>query len=114
MLVHLYTLADFYFFKQKPAYEMRISDWSSDVCSSDLGAEDLFEHSRFFFQWHREGFEVPRGATVLATGSGAFPNQAFRVGDNAYGLQFHPEMTLAMIHRWKLGGAHRLARKSVV
>src|SRR3546814_3429316 len=25
------------FFKQKPAYEMRISDWSSDVCSSDLG-----------------------------------------------------------------------------
>src|SRR3546814_13261959 len=27
---------DFYFFKQKTAYEMRISDWSSDVCSSDL------------------------------------------------------------------------------
>src|SRR3546814_4715337 len=26
-----------FFFKQKPAYEMRISDWSSDVCSSDLG-----------------------------------------------------------------------------
>src|SRR3546814_5903617 len=25
-----------FFFKQKPAYEMRISDWSSDVCSSDL------------------------------------------------------------------------------
>src|SRR3546814_8691143 len=29
------------FFKQKTAYEMRISDWSSDVCSSDLGVEDL-------------------------------------------------------------------------
>src|SRR3546814_19289672 len=27
---------DFFFFKQKTAYEMRISDWSSDVCSSDL------------------------------------------------------------------------------
>src|SRR3546814_1515374 len=27
----------FVFFKQKTAYEMRISDWSSDVCSSDLG-----------------------------------------------------------------------------
>src|SRR3546814_9971566 len=26
----------FFFFKQKTAYEMRISDWSSDVCSSDL------------------------------------------------------------------------------
>src|SRR3546814_8860535 len=28
----------FFFFKQKTAYEMRISDWSSDVCSSDLQA----------------------------------------------------------------------------
>src|SRR3546814_276634 len=33
MLVHL---AFFFFFKQKTAYDMRISDWSSDVCSSDL------------------------------------------------------------------------------
>src|SRR3546814_6315605 len=31
--VHLFI---FFFFKQKTAYEMRISDWSSDVCSSDL------------------------------------------------------------------------------
>src|SRR3546814_3380204 len=30
----------FFFFKQKTAYEMRISDWSSDVCSSDLGILD--------------------------------------------------------------------------
>src|SRR3546814_7286839 len=32
----------FFFFKQKTAYEMRISDWSSDVCSSDLGGEVSF------------------------------------------------------------------------
>src|SRR3546814_5473687 len=32
----------FFFFKQKTAYDMRISDWSSDVCSSDLGLR-LFE-----------------------------------------------------------------------
>src|SRR3546814_9191502 len=31
----------FFFFKQKTAYEMRISDWSSDVCSSDLVDEDV-------------------------------------------------------------------------
>src|SRR3546814_12193037 len=31
----------FFFFKQKTAYEMRISDWSSDVCSSDLPAQTL-------------------------------------------------------------------------
>src|SRR3546814_4781347 len=30
----------FFFFKQKTAYEMRISDWSSDVCSSDLDSEE--------------------------------------------------------------------------
>src|SRR3546814_11204844 len=30
----------FFFFKQKTAYEMRISDWSSDVCSSDLDCEE--------------------------------------------------------------------------
>src|SRR3546814_10416576 len=32
----VYVLFLFFFFKQKTAYEMRISDWSSDVCSSDL------------------------------------------------------------------------------
>src|SRR3546814_9663423 len=31
----------FFFFKQKTAYEMRISDWSSDVCSSDLLATSI-------------------------------------------------------------------------
>src|SRR3546814_10328137 len=31
----------FFFFKQKTAYEMRISDWSSDVCSSDLAVADM-------------------------------------------------------------------------
>src|SRR3546814_3786635 len=34
---------DYFFFKQKTAYEMRISDWSSDVCSSDLGEARLEE-----------------------------------------------------------------------
>src|SRR3546814_6842074 len=35
-LVLLFVVFCFFFFKQKTAYEMRISDWSSDVCSSDL------------------------------------------------------------------------------
>src|SRR3546814_8643750 len=35
-LTHLHVRVYFFFFKQKTAYEMRISDWSSDVCSSDL------------------------------------------------------------------------------
>src|SRR3546814_6662374 len=33
----------FFFFKQKTAYEMRISDWSSDVCSSDLAVRGCLE-----------------------------------------------------------------------
>src|SRR3546814_4945999 len=38
VLIHSHSLifVVFFFFKQKTAYEMRISDWSSDVCSSDL------------------------------------------------------------------------------
>src|SRR3546814_1065921 len=32
----------FFFFKQKTAYEMRISDWSSDVCSSDLAGHQIY------------------------------------------------------------------------
>src|SRR3546814_5598691 len=40
----------FFFFKQKTAYEMRISDWSSDVCSSDLvDADGLHFHRRAAF-----------------------------------------------------------------
>src|SRR3546814_19013267 len=35
------TFVIFFFFKQKTAYEMRISDWSSDVCSSDLIGDEL-------------------------------------------------------------------------
>src|SRR3546814_18691792 len=35
------VVVGFFFFKQKTAYEMRISDWSSDVCSSDLRIADL-------------------------------------------------------------------------
>src|SRR3546814_15625055 len=40
-------LCVFVFFKQKTAYEMRISDWSSDVCSSDLGAGTLSISNEF-------------------------------------------------------------------
>src|SRR3546814_3673671 len=38
----------FFFFKQKTAYEMRISDWSSDVCSSDLITPNFVGRNVFF------------------------------------------------------------------
>src|SRR3546814_1590330 len=40
----MFVFCYFFFFKQKTAYEMRISDWSSDVCSSDLPAPDDQRH----------------------------------------------------------------------
>lgn len=51
------------------------------------------------YHWHREGFELPEGAELLATGR-MFPNQAFRIGLTAYALQFHPEMTRTIMERW--------------
>src|SRR3546814_4780245 len=42
----LYFCCFFFFFKQKTAYEMRISDWSSDVCSSDLAVLGALEIAR--------------------------------------------------------------------
>src|SRR3546814_8478600 len=38
----------FFFVKQKTAYEMRISDWSSDVCSSDLSVDDPLDDADLF------------------------------------------------------------------
>src|SRR3546814_1965657 len=45
--MHVCSILVFFFFKQKTAYEMRISDWSSDVCSSDLAARCLSALSCF-------------------------------------------------------------------
>ncbi|MEF2071597.1 glutamine amidotransferase [Consotaella aegiceratis] len=60
------------------------------------------------YQWHREGFSLPSDATLLATGE-RFPHQAFQYGRAAFGVQFHAELTLAMVHRWTTRGHERLA-----
>ncbi|MDD5254793.1 MAG: type 1 glutamine amidotransferase [Candidatus Omnitrophica bacterium] len=51
------------------------------------------------FQWHYDTFDIPAGACRLAEGA-ACRNQAFRFGANAYGLQFHIEVTPQMIGSW--------------
>jgi GMP synthase (glutamine-hydrolysing) len=61
-----------------------------------------------FYQWHREGFDLPAGSVPLATAQGRFPNQALRYGPAAIGLQFHPEITYAMAARWSGRNDHRL------
>jgi GMP synthase (glutamine-hydrolysing) len=59
------------------------------------------------YQWHREGFDLPPGSACLAEGD-TFPCQAFRHGAHAYGIQFHPEVTHAMMCKWTIRGAHRM------
>src|SRR3546814_6842095 len=56
ILILFLLFVSFFFFKQKTAYEMRISDWSSDVCSSDLTlALSLIEKDRRAVQaWTKE------------------------------------------------------------
>src|SRR3546814_3015572 len=61
----------FFFFKQKTAYEMRISDWSSDVCSSDLTLTAL---------WYLTGWQQAPGALLIGSVSIAFFGGADEAG----------------------------------
>jgi GMP synthase-like glutamine amidotransferase len=84
---------------KSPAKEM---GWY-DVSLTRIGSIDpLFSHlpkTFSVFQWHEDTFEIPHSATLIATSS-LVPDQAFRYGDNAYGLQFHLEVTKEMIREW--------------
>src|SRR5436190_4349927 len=51
--------------------------------------------------WHGDTFGLPPGAVRLAS-SARYPNQAFRAGRRAYGLQFHVEVDRALAEGWKL------------
>src|SRR3546814_2495488 len=65
-LVCQYCVFLFFFFKQKTAYEMRISDWSSDVCSSDLAERnDMVE----YFGEQLAGFAFSHNGWVQSYGS---------------------------------------------
>jgi GMP synthase (glutamine-hydrolysing) len=50
-------------------------------------------------QWHGDTFDLPEGAARLA-GSPAYPNQAFRFGTAAYGVQFHLEVSPGLAREW--------------
>jgi GMP synthase (glutamine-hydrolysing) len=65
----------------------------------------------YVYQWHREGFELPTGARLIAASNGAFPNQAFLYGRAAVAVQFHPEITYAQVHRWSGHNPERLTMK---
>src|SRR3546814_12879496 len=68
--IYLMIMYLFFFFKQKTAYEMRISDWSSDVCSSDLPGTNE-EISSFCSTNY--GVDFPMFSKLVATGEGRHP-----------------------------------------
>ncbi|GAB4366816.1 MAG: glutamine amidotransferase [Kiloniellaceae bacterium] len=70
-------------------------------------AKGFLDDALHVYHWHNEGFEVPACAELLASGP-VFPNQAFRYGDKAYGIQFHPEVGRPVIERWLTEAAHML------
>lgn len=74
-----------------------------DVTLTDAGKDDpLFngiDASFTTFQWHHDSFDLPDNAILLAS-SAACPHQAFRIGTHAWGTQFHPEVTEAIIRNW--------------
>ncbi len=72
------------------------------------GADGFLDGVSHVYHWHHEGFTVPAGAELLATGP-VFPNQAYRYGRNAYGLQFHPEIPVPVMTRWMKEAGHMLA-----
>src|SRR3546814_2715949 len=68
-----YIICGFFFLKQKTAYEMRISDWSSDVCSSDLKYICVWSHSTI--RGSNMLDRSPQSWRVLASSSQHFPEQ---------------------------------------
>jgi GMP synthase (glutamine-hydrolysing) len=62
--------------------------------------------------WHGDEFDIPLEASRLA-GTPGFPNQAFSIGSQILGLQFHLEVDHTEIERWLIGHAHELAAHQI-
>jgi GMP synthase (glutamine-hydrolysing) len=73
------------------------------------GADGFLDGVSHVYHWHHEGFTVPAGCELLAEGP-VFPNQAFRYGANTYGLQFHPEIPVAVMNRWMIEAGDHLSQ----
>ncbi len=76
--------------------------WYSLMREPDADGDPMFQlfgQTETVFQWHGDTFALPKGAVRLAS-SPLCQEQAFRYGDRAYGLQFHVEVTEAMIRAW--------------
>ena len=82
-------------------FPVRWTDEAREMFSDELGpGGDVFH-------WHGETFDLPPGAVLLASSAGCV-NQAFRLGENVLGLQFHPEATPDIIGEMVLQEGYEL------
>jgi GMP synthase (glutamine-hydrolysing) len=73
------------------------------VAKTDKAGSDRLFHNWCaedrVFRWHEDTFTLPPGAELLMS-AGDIPNQAFRVGDSAWGVQFHLELDRPLLEAW--------------
>ena len=86
---------------------MRTEDGGSDPVASIL--PERFKT----LQWHGDTFDLPEGAVSLFS-SPAYPNQGFRFGEFAYGVQFHLEVDAALADEWSRIPAYKTAAENVL
>jgi GMP synthase (glutamine-hydrolysing) len=87
--------------KVRPLKQWEIG-WYDLAPTPAAAADPLFcslTHPHPVFQWHGYTFDIPVGAVHLAR-SETCPNQVFRYGQHAYGLQCHLELDERLINRW--------------
>ena len=75
-------------------------------CLAPFAAEPLTLH------WHGDTFDLPEGATLLAS-TDQVKHQAFSLGANAIGFQFHPEVQPQRFERWLVGHAVEIAQAGI-
>src|SRR3546814_5797427 len=91
-----------FFFRQKTAYEMRISDWSSDVCSSDL-ALNLRRAALAQIQGGHRSAQRGRGLEVEEV-------RPYAVGDDARSIDWRVTARRGRLHTKQIGRASRRER----
>ncbi|MCG8691970.1 MAG: glutamine amidotransferase [Minwuiales bacterium] len=85
------------------------------IALTDAGRETClkpFETEPVTLHWHGDTFDLPAGATLLAT-SPVCENQAFAMGPHVIGFQFHPEATGRDIEHWLIGHTIELAAAGI-
>src|SRR3546814_20767748 len=112
-MIYMYII--FFFFKQKTAYELRISDWSSDVCSSDLTVCPSFRRRLPAHCSDRTGRERPvpsplRPSRTVAAKSQTDKRHAPRSG-TGYSLGILSSLADFHVPEWRIGRGAPKARR---